>query len=151
MDEAEMRPTRRVILIGLVAAVTIAGLAVATVRRASSVPAGPPEAIVEGFVRELATHNYERALPYLTEHMLAQTIPLTLEVRINDLERRMGSLRNVRGGLRWSTETRAYAAAEADSERAGHITLGFGLARESNGAWRIDELYELGWKPKGAQ
>jgi hypothetical protein len=72
-----------------------------------------------------------------------------LEVRVNDLERRTGQLQSVRGVPRWSTETRAYAAVEIDTERARLITLGFGLSREDNEGWRIDELYELGWKPTG--
>jgi hypothetical protein len=55
----------------------------------------------------------------------------------------------VRGVPRWSTGTRAYAAVEIGTERAELITLGFGLSREANDRWRIDELYELGWKPTG--
>jgi hypothetical protein len=120
-----------------------------TLRQGKAVPAGPPELVVEGFVQELARHNYARALPYLTEHMLAQTIPQTLEVRINDLERRTGRLHSVRGVSRWSTETRAYAAVEIGTERTPPITLGFGLSREANDRWRIEELYDLGWKPTG--
>lgn len=135
----------------VVAAAGIAGATLSTVRRAGGVPSGPPDAIVEGFVEAVARHDYERALPYLTEHLLAQTIPLTLEVRVNELEHHTGSLRSVRGVSPWSVGTRAYAAAEADTEHAGHITLGFGLVREHSGAWRIEELYELGWKPKGVQ
>lgn len=135
----------------VVAAAVIAGVILSMVRRAGGVPSGPPDAIVKGFVEALARHDYERALPYLTEHLLAQTIPLTLEVRVNELEHHTGSLRNVRGVSQWSVGTRAYAAAEADTERAGHIKLGFGLVREHNDAWRIEELYDLGWKPKGVQ
>jgi len=143
---------RRVILfVIVVAAAAIAWATLPIVRRAGGVPSGPPEAIVEGFVQALARHDYERALPYLTEHLLAQTIPLTLEVRVNEMERHTGSLRNVRGVSQWSVGTRAYAATEADTERGGHIKLGFGLVREDSGAWRIEELYELGWKPKGVQ
>jgi len=143
---------RRVILFVLVvAAAAIAWATLPIVRRAGGAPSGPPEAIVEGFVQALARHDYERALPYLTEHLLAQTIPLTLEVRVNELEQHTDSLRNVRGVSQWSVGTRAYAAAETDTERAGHLKLGFGLVREHHGAWRIEELYELGWKPKGVQ
>jgi hypothetical protein len=105
--------------------------------------------VVEGFVQELARHDYTRAMPYLTEHMLAQTIPQTLEVRINDLERRTGRLQKVRGVPRWSTGNRAYAAVEIGTERADVITLGFGLSREAHDRWRIEELYDLGWKPTG--
>ena len=140
----------------------IAGLAVASIlagavtaltlipRRATgSAPAGPPETVVEGFVRELAAHQFDRALPYLSGHLLAQTIPLTLEVRTEGLEQRMGRLSGVRGVPKWSVGTRAYAVAEFMTEKAGPHSLGFGLVLEADGAWRIDELYELGWKPAG--
>jgi hypothetical protein len=148
MQRVPIRRRRSLLIAALVMLVT--GAAVfQTLRRSSTLPAGPPELVVESFVQELARHNYTRALPYLTEHMLAQTIPQTLEVRINDLERRTGRLQSVRGVPRWSTETRAYAAVEIDTERAKLITLGFGLSREGNDRWRIDELYELGWKPTG--
>jgi hypothetical protein len=128
----------------------IVGVLLTMLSRVRAAPARPPEAIVERFVQELAGHHYDRALPYLTQHLLGQTIPLTLEVRVNELERRTGALHNVRGIPQWSVGTRAYAIAEADSERAGHIKLGFGLVRK-DGAWRIEELYDLGWKPKGVQ
>ena len=137
------------VVIVLVAA-AIFGFVLTMLPRASATPAGPPETIVERFVQELASHRYDRALPYLTQHLLAQTIPLTLEVRVNELEHRTGALRNVRGNPQWSVGTRAYAIAEADSEHGGHIKLGFGLVLE-DGAWRIEELYDLGWKPKGVQ
>ncbi|HEY7445111.1 MAG TPA: hypothetical protein VH701_21965 [Vicinamibacterales bacterium] len=140
---------RRLLVIAALMLLVSGAAAFRTLRRPSALPAGPPELVVEGFVQELARHNYTRALPYLTEHMLAQTIPQTLEVRVNDLERRTGQLQSVRGVPRWSTETRAYAAVEIDTERARLITLGFGLSREDNEGWRIDELYELGWKPTG--
>lgn len=145
------RAYRIALLVLALSAMATAGAMLTTLMRASAAPSGPPEAVVEGFVRALAGHEYERALPYLTQHLLAQTIPLTLEVRVNELEHRTGALRHVRGILHWSVGTRAYAAAEADTERAGHLRLGFGLVREDGGAWRIEELYELGWKPKGVQ
>lgn len=142
---------RITLLVLVAAALAIAGTVLMTLKRASAVPPGPPEAVVAGFVQALASHDYERALPYLTEHLLAQTIPLTLEVRVIELEHRTGALHNVRGSSQWLVGTRAYATAEAESERAGHIRLGFGLVLEDGAAWRIEELYELGWKPKGVQ
>jgi hypothetical protein len=135
----------------LLIAIVVVALAVGALRRGDGVPAGPPELVVQGFVQELARHDYAGALPYLSEHMLAQTIPQTLEVRINDLERRTGKLRSVRGVPRWSTGNRAYAAVEVGTERAALITLGFGLTREGDATWRIEELYELGWKPTGVK
>jgi hypothetical protein len=141
---------RRLLLISLVVvAVVLGAAALGALRRGSAVPAGPPELVAEGFVQELARHNYVRALPYLSEHMLTQTIPQTLEVRINDLERRTGRLHSVRGVARWSAGSRAYAAVEIGTERADLVTLGFGLSREDSDRWRIEELYELGWKPTG--
>ena len=140
---------RRLLPIGAIVMVAVGAATLRTMRRGSAVPAGPPELVVEGFVQELARHDYTRAMPYLTEHMLAQTIPQTLEVRINDLERRTGRLQKVRGVPRWSTGNRAYAAVEIGTERADVITLGFGLSREAHDRWRIEELYDLGWKPTG--
>jgi len=114
-------------------------------------PAGPPELVVQGFATALAEHRFDSAIPYLSEHMRAQTIGETLSVRINMLEQRTGRLSNVRGVPQWTRDTRAYASARADTEKTGPLTLGFGLVREPNGDWRIDELYELGWKPPGLQ
>jgi hypothetical protein len=140
---------RRLLPIGVIVIVAAGAATLGMMLRGSTVPAGPPELVVEGFVQELARHHYTRAMPYLTEHMLAQTIPQTLEVRINDLERRTGRLQSVRGVPRWSTGNRAYAAVEIGTERADVITLGFGLSREAHDRWRIEELYDLGWKPTG--
>jgi hypothetical protein len=136
----------------LAAAIVLGGaLGAIWLRSGSAPPAGPPEDVVEGFATALAEHRFDSALPYLSEHMRAQTIGETLSVRINMLEQRTGRLSNVRGVPRWTRDTRGYAAAEADTEKSGPLTLGFGLVREPNGDWRIDELYELGWKPPGLQ
>jgi len=151
MPEGTPRLRRMMALILVAATVLIAATARVTLRPAGGAPAGPPEAIAEGFVQALAQHSYDRALPYLSDQLLAQTIPLTLEARVNDLERRTGGLRNVHGVPQWSRGTRAYAAAEADTEHIGHIKLGFGLVHQDTGAWRIEELYDLGWKPKAVQ
>lgn len=131
--------------------VTCALITVLWLARQERVPAGPPELIVQGFATALAEHRFDSALPYLSEHMRAQTIGETLSVRINILEQRTGRLSHVRGVPQWTRDTRAYASAQADTEKKGPLTLGFGLVREPNGDWRIDELYELGWKPPGLQ
>src|SRR5574341_2089424 len=107
MIETWARWRRRLLITAVVIALVVSVGTLGTVWKGRAVPAGPPELVVEGFVQELARHNYSRAMPYLTEHMLAQTIPQTLEVRIND-------------------------AVEIGTERADVITLGFGLAREAN-------------------
>src|SRR5574341_1587004 len=112
MIETWARWRRRLLITAVVIALVVSVGTLGTVWKGRAVPAGPPELVVEGFVQELARHNYSRAMPYLTEHMLAQTIPQTLEVRINDLERRTGRLTSVRGVPRWSTGNRAYAAVE---------------------------------------
>lgn len=139
-------------LIAGLALASVAAVAIARIRVADrSLVASPPEAVIEGFVRELARHRFDHALPYLSKHLLAQTIPMTLEVRVQAIEQRAGKLSNVRGMPQWSVGTRAYAVAALDTARAGPLRLGFGLVREDSGAWRIDELYELGWKPSGVQ
>ena len=139
-------------LVAGLALASVTAIAIARLRVADrSIVASPPEAVVEGFARELAAHRFDRALPYLSKHLLAQTIPITLEVRVQAIERRAGKLSNVRGMPQWSARTRAYALAALDTERGEPLRLGFGLVREDSGAWRIDELYELGWKPAGVQ
>ena len=121
-----------------VATVAVAGLWIVERR----VPGNPPALVVEGLVGALADHRFDVAVRYLSRRLRDQIIPLTLEVRTTNLERRTGRITDIRGRAGWQRDTRAYATAEADTERAGRLQLGFGLVRERN-AWRIDELYDL--------
>jgi hypothetical protein len=118
---------------------------------ADPVPAGPPESVVEGFAAALADHRFEDAIPYLSDQLRAQTIGETLAVRITMLEQKTGRLSGVRGVPQWSKESRAFASAHMNTEKSGRLTLGFGLVRQAGGDWRIDELYDLGWKPPALQ
>ncbi len=127
---------------GIVLAAVLAAAAAGLWRTRSHVPASPPAAVVEGFVSALADHRFDAAMPYLSDRLRAQTIPMTLEVRTINLERRTGRISAVRGRAGWQVDTRAYAIAEADTQSAGPLELGFGLLRDDE-AWRIDELYDL--------
>jgi hypothetical protein len=135
-------PGRRLIAgILLVAVVGTAGVARLryTQRR---VHGSSPAVAVQGFVTALAEHRFDAAMIYLSDRLRTQIIPLTLQVRTTNLERRTGRISAVQGRTAWQADTRAYAIAAATTELAGPLELGFGLLRD-NGGWRIDELYDL--------
>jgi hypothetical protein len=135
-------PGRRLVA-GILLVAVVGTAAVARLRYTQRrVHGSSPAAAVQGFVSALAEHRFEAAIPYLSDRLRTQIIPLTLEVRTTNLERRTGRISAVRGKTAWQVDTRAYAIAEATTESAGPLELGFGLLRD-NGGWRIDELYDL--------
>jgi len=135
-------PGRRLIA-GIVLVAVVATAAVARLRYTERHGRGSsPAAAVQGFVSALAEHRFDAAIPYLSERQRAQIIPLTLEVRTTNLERRTGRISAVRGQTRWQVGPRAFAVADANTQHAGGLQLGFGLVRDADG-WRIDELYDL--------
>jgi hypothetical protein len=102
----------------------------------------PPEAKVEGFVRELNTKRYERALPYLSDELATHVDVDKLKTLTARLKGRVGEIADVRGEPGWMKGDKAEATAEMETERAGTVTLKFGLTRQQ-GEWAIDGLNDL--------
>ena len=102
----------------------------------------PPEAVVEGFVRELETGRYERATAYLGEELSGRVGAEQLEGWTRRLLERTGDVLDVEGVPGWHTDARAEAYAVLTTERAGEPRLRFTLAREQ-GVWKINGLTSL--------
>lgn len=125
----------------LVAAVTAGALALV----AASVVAGhdtatlvsPPDAVVEQFVRKLATARYDVALAHLDDDSPA----MRERVRITSdtLRARAGAIEQVEGKPGVMDRDSATATAVVTTERAGNITMQFRLIRRA-GSWRIVEF-----------
>jgi hypothetical protein len=99
----------------------------------------PPEAAVEGFVREVITKRYDRALPYLTEEQRRRLSSEDLRRYDEDLERRFGKILDVRGERVSIMPQRAEAVARvctADGWKAEPFHLVF---EEGNWAIVLDE------------
>jgi hypothetical protein len=134
-----------VTVIGRVIAATVLALAVVAIvvfvakDRQTLVP--PPEAVVEGFARQLAAGRAERAIPYLAESVSGKISAQKLREYEERVERELGEVGDVRAECNWLTGDRAEATGvwkhgEREERRR------FGLRRE-NGLWRIDRLEGL--------
>jgi hypothetical protein len=96
----------------------------------------PPEAAVEGFVRQLLTKRYERALPYLVDDQRNRLSPEDLRAYVEDLETRLGEIQDVRGERVSMTSERAQALAQVRTEQ-GWKAEPFRLVFEE-GAWAVE-------------
>lgn len=125
----------------LVAAVTAGALALV----AGSVVAGhdtstfvsPPEAVVEQFVRKLATARYDVARAHLADDSPAARD--RIRAASDTLRARAGAITQVEGKPGVIDGDRATATAVVTTERAGEISMEFRLIRRT-GSWRIVEF-----------
>jgi hypothetical protein len=108
----------------------------------SSVLVPPPEAVVEGFVRQLAADRYEMALPYLSRELRAQTIEATLRELTSQLKSRTGKILNVQGEPGRVDKDQSEAAALLETASSATTRIRFKLARAS-GLWSITDIHEL--------
>ena len=108
----------------------------------TSVFVPPPEAVAEGFIRELVTARYDRARSYLSQELAARTGPVTLQMLMERLRMQTGEILDVRGEPGWRTELRAEAYARLKTRQAGEASLRFTLSREE-GVWAINGLESL--------
>jgi hypothetical protein len=102
----------------------------------------PPEAMVEGFMRELVTKRYERTMPYLSQELRAEVRPETLKEVTDRLRQRAGEIRDVRGEKGWIQGDRAEASARLKTELLDCPSLKFILSRQ-DGIWLISDLSSL--------
>ena len=132
----------------ILSAMAIAALALLLVAGAvfslndSTVLVPPPEAVAEGFARQLVAGRYERALPYLSRELASEVGPDGLRALANQLKSLTGTVLNVQGEPGWMVGERAEAAATLETESAGQVRLIFPLSREQ-GVWSISSLDRL--------
>lgn len=125
----------------LIAAAVLGALAIVAVSVGpggdTSTLVSPPDAVVEQFVRKLATARYDVALAHLDDDSPA----MRERVRITSdtLRARAGAIEQVEGKPGVIAEDRATATAVVTTERAGDITMQFWLIRRA-GSWRIVEF-----------
>jgi hypothetical protein len=100
----------------------------------------PPEAVTEGFTRELVERRYGLALNYLARDLRATTDAASLRARMEPMRQRLGTPNQVSAVTYWVRESDAAARALVDAD-AGTAVLEFALIRE-NGLWRIARLPE---------
>jgi hypothetical protein len=96
----------------------------------------PPEAVAEGFARQLAAHRYSRAVPLLDDELAARERPETLRARVEAFEQRAGSIERVQGEPVRIDGDRAEAVARLTTERGGEVTMRVALARKQ-GVWKV--------------
>jgi hypothetical protein len=102
----------------------------------------PPEAVVQGFMRELETKRYERAKSYLSKERRAKVSSETLKELTERLKQNTGKIMEVRGEKGWIQGDRAEASVWLKTELLGWHSLKFALSRE-DGVWLISDLHSL--------
>lgn len=95
----------------------------------------PPDSVVEGFVRQVISGRYDRAIPYLSREAAAQMNTGPLKQLKERLDSRAGKVLNVQGEPGIRKDERAEAIAKLQT-RNGEIALRFDLIREE-GVWSI--------------
>ena len=128
----------------LLAAAVALGVAAGTVFALGdrSVLVSPPEAVVEDFVRALATDRYDRAVPYLSKEIGSRVGTDSLRALTQALESRIGDIEDVRCERFWMT--RDNAAAFAVLTATGADLVSFELPLTWTGPeWAIAGLHGL--------
>ncbi len=80
----------------------------------------PPESMTEGFMRQVASRRFERALPYLDDSLAAATGEDGLARFADELERRRGEIISVRGIPGETREESASSVAELETATGVH-------------------------------
>jgi hypothetical protein len=107
-----------------------------------SVLASPPEAVVEDFMRKLATGRYARAREDLSDDVAQQVGPDSLRTLLSALEGRVGKIVDVRGERLWMTRETARAAAVLESDRRRAVKVELPLVW-SSGEWALADVRGL--------
>lgn len=132
---------KAVFLIVVTCGLVFAGIGTAIRLGDRSVLVPPPEAVAEGFVRQLETGRYSRAIPYLAADLASRTTPDTLRILYESLQARAGRIHEIRGDRERVGEDRAVALALLRTE-TGPDTLRFPMRRE-HGVWSIESIEPL--------
>ena len=123
-----------------VAALLLIGVAVFAWHDASTfVPA--PEAVTEGFARQIATRRYELAINYLSSTTAKKETPHSLKTRFAPLFDATGKINHVDAEPQEAQQDRAAARAIIEGDN-GKVSFEVALVREK-GLWKIDRLSDL--------
>lgn len=97
----------------------------------------PPEAVAEGFMRQLQTRRFEQARSYLARPAVRSAEDL--RARLEALERAVGRIQDVRGRRGTVGSLDASAVADLTTADRARAEVAFSLRRE-HGEWRIADL-----------
>lgn len=122
------------------AALVLIGIAVFAWHDASTfVPA--PEAVTEGFARQIATRRYELAINYLSSATTKTETPHSLKTRFEPLLDGAGKINHVDAAPHGTQQDRAAARAIIEGGN-GKVSFEVALVRDK-GLWKIDRLSDL--------
>jgi hypothetical protein len=107
--------------------------------RDSGLFTSPPEAVAEGFVRQLVAGRYERAMTYLDESMSREIDQNDLKTFAMFIMMRSGEVLDVKGERGWVKGGKAEASARLMTTISGAWDLNLVMVRRS-GAWSIAEI-----------
>ena len=99
----------------------------------------PPEAVTEGFLREMTMKRYEPATAYLSSNLSRELPEARLEEIGRDLEARAGRISDVRAETLSMSGNYAEAVGLLKSDRAGELRFTIRLKWEE-GQWAVDGL-----------
>ena len=94
-----------------------------------------PEAVTEGFMREITMRRFDLAMHYLAKDRQRRETPQTLGALFAPLLEAAGEVNAVDGTPHWVQGDNAWAAATVEGDR-GSPSCEFALVRES-GLWKI--------------
>jgi hypothetical protein len=97
----------------------------------------PPEAVAEGFMRQLQTRRFEQARSYLARPAVRSAEDL--RARLEALERAVGRIQDVRGRRGTVGSLDASSVADLTTADRARAEVAFSLRRE-HGEWRIADL-----------
>jgi hypothetical protein len=98
----------------------------------------PPDAVLEGFAREVGERRYDMATRYLSTALSRTVDAETLRARFEPQGRELGDLNSVDTEIEWMNRTRASARATIEAQR-GSMELTVPLVWD-HGVWAIDAL-----------
>jgi len=100
----------------------------------------PPDAVVEGFARQIAERRYDMATRYLSLSLARTVTAGTLRARFEPQRHALGDVNRVDAGIDWMNRDRASAHAVIDAQR-GSVTFRAPLVWDGS-VWAIDALPE---------
>ena len=107
-----------------------------------SIFVSPPEAVAEGFLRQMISKRYERAVPYLSEDLASHVDADSLHTLGTRLSARIGGEGEVRGEKGSIDGGHATARAVITAKNGATLNIPLSLVRH-NGLWSIASLDSL--------
>jgi hypothetical protein len=131
---------KRILLVAIALATSLALTGAVVLRggdRATLVP--PPDAVAEQFVRQLAAHRFDRAVPFLSSHVRREIDARDLAAITSLFEAQNGAITFVEGQERSRTRIQAVAEVHTKTDRRQSPALEFELMSE-HGEWKVNGL-----------